>query len=362
MKSKFLGVGQISRTFIALNLSTAAFLVCAVFAQAKTSAPVESSNVKERLAKIGSKPAMPRDRASIHGKNVFEIPAGSAVTRLGEEAGYLKLRYASPKGITQIGYVHKNALTVFESKAAALGTGQRVDLGPTEGAQGAGVRLGKTEAEPPGNEAASESSSGGQPGRAARSSPFNAAVPESIAPPPGASPADAFAADASAVAASPADADPRSRPAQSEAARAESAPGQISNQALQPVLQATPQAARGVATGVEPIVEPETLPEPPPPNLDAEVSSQPMTSLSPSPNPAASKKKIKSKPMKKNKSPRKSVRKSAPDARLMIEKQLTPEYGALWRKAYGDMPAAAVQDEELLSFMLEGGLQSRVLQ
>jgi hypothetical protein len=87
-----------------------------------------------------------------------------------------------------------------------------------------------------------------------------------------------------------------------------------------------------------------------------------MTSLSPSPNPAASKKKIKSKPMKKNKSPRKSVRKSAPDARLMIEKQLTPEYGALWRKAYGDMPAAAVQDEELLSFMLEGGLQSRVLQ
>jgi len=284
-------------------------------AEAKTSAPpkADAAATKERMAKIGSKPAVLRDRASVYGKKVFDVPAGATVSIVGEEGAYLKLRYLSPKGATHTGYVAKSALTIFESKAAALGTGQRVDMGPTEGAQGAGVRLGKTgpEESPVADEAAAPTS----PGQRARPNLINAAVPEQMSNMSGAPPASAPGADASAQA----------RPANS----AES--------------QQRP-------------------PEPPPPNLDAGDPMAPVASPSPSPTPTAQKKKSKTKKPKKKKGKRKPVLKSGPDARMQLGQQISPEYLARWREIYGEARAAQVQDEELLSFMLEGGLESRVLQ
>jgi hypothetical protein len=274
----------LSETLLCFSLSEA---------EAKTSAPpaaatATATGAKERAAKIGSKPAVLRDRASVYGKKVFDVPAGATVSIVGEEGAYLKLRYLSPKGATHTGYVAKSALTIFESKAAALGTGQRVDMGPTEGAQGAGVRLGKTgpEDSPVAEEAAVQTA----PGQRVRTNLINAAVPE-----------------------------------------------QISNMSGAP-------------------------PEPPPPNIEAEDSIPPVASPSPSPTPAAQKKKSKNKKPNKKKGKRKPVLKSGPDARLQLWQQISPEYLARWREIYGEARAAQVQDEELLRFMVEGGLESRVLQ
>lgn len=293
-------------TFAGLSLSEA---------QAKPSAPAQAAGAagKERTAKIGSKPAVLRDRASVYGKKVFDVPAGATVSIVGEEGAYLKLRYLSPKGATHTGYVAKSALTIFESKAAALGKGQRVEMGPTEGAQGAGVRLGKTgpEDSPVVDEAAAPTA----PGRQARPNLINAAMPEQMSNMSGAPPASA----------PPADAEVQARPAQSA-------------------------------------VSPQSPPEPPPPNLDAGDPMAPVASPSPSPTPAAQKKKSKTKKPKKKKGKRKPVLKSGPDARAQLGQQISPEYLARWREIYGESRAAQVQDEELLSFMLEGGLESRVLQ